>query len=183
MEDCLKCQTSPLTKYFKTKTKILPKTQTGEIVKEKFAFFLGVLLTIVSLMKALDPLQHATKIAEFIEQLKSIDTDRYNYYEDLRMFYLSCLLSICHVYCLFAMFIVYLPCLLSICHVYCFAMFIVYLPWLLSILSCVLSICHVYCLFATFIIFLSCLSSIFHVYCLFAMFIVYLPCLLSILQS
>ncbi|XP_060587965.1 geranylgeranyl transferase type-2 subunit alpha-like [Ruditapes philippinarum] len=43
-----------------------------------------VLLTIVSLMKALDPLEHQEQIEEFITKLKTIDPVRLNYYEDLR---------------------------------------------------------------------------------------------------
>ncbi|WAR12516.1 PGTA-like protein, partial [Mya arenaria] len=47
-----------------------------------------VLLTIVSLMKALDPLKYSEQIETFISQLKTIDSTRLHYYEDLRSRYI-----------------------------------------------------------------------------------------------
>ena len=44
----------------------------------------GVLLTMISLMHALDPLAHCTEINLYLNKLIDIDPLRANYYADLR---------------------------------------------------------------------------------------------------
>ena len=46
-------------------------------------YVVGVLLTIVSLMKALDPLEYEEAINEYIDKLQTIDPTRLAYYKDL----------------------------------------------------------------------------------------------------
>ena len=51
--------------------------------------FLGTMLTIVYLMKALDGLKHADRINELINKLIDIDPMRNGYYKDLRKYFLN----------------------------------------------------------------------------------------------
>jgi hypothetical protein len=48
---------------------------------------LGVLLTMLSLMRALDLVKHQEEMMSYFDKLLSIDQMRSNYYADLRMYF------------------------------------------------------------------------------------------------
>ena len=46
----------------------------------------GVLLTIISLMRALDPLKYEVQTMDYVEKLIAVDPMRTNYYRDISKF-------------------------------------------------------------------------------------------------
>ena len=46
----------------------------------------GVLLTIILLMRALDPLKYEKEALEYLDKLLQVDSMRANYYKDLSMY-------------------------------------------------------------------------------------------------
>ena len=73
--------------------------------------YVGVLLTMISLMHALDPVSHCTEMNSDLNKLISIDPLRANYYTDLRKIFVDIFTRQAMLCTVYAMAVC-----LSVCH-------------------------------------------------------------------